>query len=103
MSDSKKPTNNYQSPAKGSSQWKKNESTINNTPAFKKMRDTVEGIQKSDKHYGQTHGGKGSALRTDINSPQYQDNFDKIFKQGKYAPKKEVDPADTTWDDLSDD
>jgi hypothetical protein len=103
MSDSKKPTNNYQSPAKGSSQWKKNESTINNNASFKKLRDTVEGVKKSDGAYGSSHGGKGSASRSNYLTDEYADSYDRIFKQGKYAPKKEVDPADTTWDDLSDD
>ena len=102
MSDSDKPKSTYQSPTKNSSQWKKNEKLINETPMLKKVRDTVEGIEKSDGHYKQTHGGKGSAARINIHSAQYYDNYDRIFKKGKYA-EPEVDPADTTWDDLADD
>jgi len=29
------------------------------------------------------HGGKGSTPRTDTNSKQYQDNWDKIFGKSK--------------------
>ena len=76
-------------PEKGTKQWKKNETIINNNPTLKYARDKAEGIDKSKNHYGQTHGGKGSATRINTNSEQYKDNFDRIFKQGKYAPKKD--------------
>ncbi len=66
-------------PKKGSDQWKKNEKTINNTGFLRQMRDRSEGIEKKGSHYKQTHGGKGSAPRIDINSKQYQDNWDRIF------------------------
>jgi|TARA_R110001632_G_scaffold119448_1_gene231979 hypothetical protein len=102
MSDSNPPKSNYRTPKKNSSQWKTNEKIINENPSFKKIRDTVEGVKKSDGAYGSSHGGKGSASRTNYLSDQYADNYDKIFKKGKYA-EPEVDPADTTWDDLSDD
>ena len=74
-------------PDKNTTQWKKNEKLINQDPALKKARDTAEGIEKPDRHYKQTHGGKGSAPRINTNSEQYKDNFDRIFKQGKYADK----------------
>jgi hypothetical protein len=75
-------------PEKGSSQWKKNEKTINENGMLRQMRDRSEGIEKKSGHYGQTHGGKGSAPRIDTNSEQYKDNFDRIFKQGKYKEDK---------------
>ena len=75
-------------PPKGSDQWKKNEKAINENGFLRKMRDRSEGIEKKGSHYGQTHGGKGSATRINTNSEQYKDNFDRIFKQGKYAEDK---------------
>lgn len=74
-------------PKKGTTQWRKNEKIINESPTLKYARDKAEGIEKPKYKYGQTHGGKGSATRIDTNSEQYKDNFDRIFKQGKYAPK----------------
>lgn len=76
-------------PQKNSSQWKKNETTIRDNPALKMARDTAEGINKPAGHYKQTHGGKGSAPRTNYLSDQYADNYDKIFKKGKYAEKSD--------------
>jgi len=35
------------------------------------------------------HGGKGSTPRTDTNSKQYQDNWEKIFGKTKGCPVKE--------------
>jgi len=35
------------------------------------------------------HGGKGSTPRTDVNSQQYQDNWDKIFGKSKGCPVKD--------------
>jgi len=37
------------------------------------------------------HGGKGSTPRTNTNSKEYQDNWDKIF--GKKPKPKEPKPA----------
>ena len=78
-------------PEKNSRQWVKNEKTINENPVLKRARDKSEGIEKPQHRYGSSggwHGGKGSASRIDTNSEQYKDNFDRIFKQGKYAKKE---------------
>ena len=75
---------NGNTPDKGSKQWNKNEKTINNNPVLKKARDRAEGLDNPNKNYGSTHGGKGSSYRpTDKQS--YDDNYDRIFKKGKYA------------------
>ena len=66
-------------PEKNSQQWRKNEKLINQDPALKLARDRSEGIEKRGSYYKQTHGGKGSAPRTDTNSQQYRDNWDRIF------------------------
>ena len=53
----------------------------------------------------QWHGGKGSMPRN-TNDQAYKDNWDIIFgkkDKAKEPEKPEVDPADTTWDDLADD
>lgn len=65
-------------PNKGSAQWKKNEKTINETGFLRKMRDRSEGIEKKGSHYGQTHGGKGSARRN-ANDHLYAEGWDRIF------------------------
>ena len=65
-------------PSKNSSQWKKNEKTINQNPTLKKARDKTEGIEKKSSSYGASHGGKGSAYRP-VNKQQFNDNWDKIF------------------------
>jgi len=65
-------------PETNSSQWRKNEKTINENPALKKARDIQQGLEKSDRHYKQSHGGKGSARRSG-NEQAYRDNWDKIF------------------------
>ena len=71
-------------PPKGSDQWKKNEKAINENGFLRKMRDRSEGIEKKGSHYGQTHGGKGSARRWG-NEEAYKDGWDRIFgnKDGK--------------------
>lgn len=52
----------------------------------------------------QWHGGKGSAPRKSNDQKTYADNWDKIFgNKSKEKEKPEVDPADTTWEDLADD
>jgi hypothetical protein len=66
-------------PEKNTTQWVKNEKTINNNPALKQARDIAEGLEKPDRHYKQTHGGKGSAPRINTNSQQWRDNWDRIF------------------------
>lgn len=80
-------------PERNSQQWKKNEKTINDNPVLKQARDIAEGLQKPDHKYknssGNWHGGKGSRPRVDTSSDQYKDNFDRIFKQGKYAEKSD--------------
>lgn len=65
-------------PSEGSSQWKKNEKTINENPTLKKARDKSEGFNTANKSYSATHGGKGSAYRP-VNKQQFNDNWDKIF------------------------
>ena len=65
-------------PDKNTSQWKKNEKIINNSPTLKRARDRKEGIEKPATHYGQTHGGKGSATRTDTHTKEWQDAHDRI-------------------------
>lgn len=75
-------------PEKGSKQWVANERTINNNPVLKKARDQSEGFNTANKNYGSTHAGKGSAYRP-TNKAQYDDNYDRIFKKGKYAENKE--------------
>lgn len=52
-------------------------------------------------HIPTTGYGKGSAPRKSDDRKAYADNWDKIF--GNKEEKPEVDPADTTWDDLADD
>ena len=52
-------------------------------------------------HIPTTGSGKGSAPRKNDNKKAYEDNWEKIF--GNKKEKPEVDPADTTWDDLADD
>ena len=32
-----------------------------------------------------SHGGKGAAPRFNVNSEKYYDDYDRIFKQGKYS------------------
>ncbi len=76
-------------PKTGSRAWSRNEKIINESPTLKKARDTAQGIKKSDGHYKQTHGGKGSAPRTNYLSEEYGDNYDRIFKKGKYAEDKD--------------
>ena len=52
----------------------------------------------------QWHGGKGSAPRKTNDQKTYEDNWEKIFgNKAKEKEKPEVDPADTTWEDLADD
>jgi hypothetical protein len=76
-------------PQRNTPQWKKNEKIINENPVLKQARDTAEGIAKPAHKYrstsGNWHGGKGSRPRVDTSSDEYKDNFDRIFKQGKYA------------------
>jgi len=71
MSDSKIPPT-------GSKQWQKNEKIINNNSALKQARDISQGLEKPAHKYKSTHGGKGSAPRTDINSQEWQDAYDQI-------------------------
>jgi len=67
---------------------RKAEKIIDSSAELKAARSMKDGLKP---FYGQTHGGKGSAPRTNTFSDQYQDNFDKIFKQGKYAKDKNKD------------
>ena len=62
------------------------EKLIDSSAELKRIRSIKDGIKP---FYGQTHGGKGSAPRTNTFSDEYQDNFDRIFKQGKYKENKE--------------
>jgi len=67
---------------------RKAEKIIDSSAELKAARSMKDGLKP---FYGQTHGGKGSAPRTNTFSDEYQDNFDKIFKQGKYAKDKNKD------------
>lgn len=67
---------------------RKAEKIIDSSAELKAARSIKDGLKP---FYGQTHGGKGSAPRTNTFSDEYQDNFDKIFKQGKYAKDKNKD------------
>jgi hypothetical protein len=64
------------------------EKLIDSSAELKAARSIKDGLKP---FYGQTHGGKGSAPRTNTFSDEYQDNFDRIFKQGKYAKDKNKD------------
>ena len=75
-------------PQKNSAQWKKNEKIINNHPGLKQARDISEGIEKPDRHYKQTHGGKGSAPRINLNSQKWKDAYDQIDWSGIRNEKK---------------
>ena len=79
---------NGNTPEKGTKQWKKNEKIINENPVLKKARDQSEGFNTNNKSYGSTHGGKGSAYRP-TDKATYDDNYDRIFKKGKYAENPE--------------
>lgn len=63
------------------------EKLIDKSAELKAARSLKDGLKP---FYGQTHGGKGSAPRTNTFSDDYQDKFDRIFKQGKYAKDKET-------------
>lgn len=84
---------NHSIPERNTGQWKKNEKIINDNPVLKQTRDIAEGLEKPAHKYksssGNWHGGKGSRPRVNTNSVQYKDNFDRIFKQGKYSKDKE--------------
>lgn len=75
-------------PEKGSKQWVKNEKIINENPVLKQARDKTEGLDSSRRKYSTTGAGKGSAQRP-VNKAAYDDNFDRIFKKGKYAEDSE--------------
>lgn len=62
------------------------EKLIDKSAELKAARSLKDGLKP---FYGQTHGGKGSAPRTNTFSDDYQDKFDRIFKQGKYAPNND--------------
>ena len=62
------------------------EKLIDSSAELKAARSIKDGLKPL---YGQTHGGKGSAPRTNTFSDHYQDNFDRIFKQGKYKENKD--------------
>ena len=57
------------------------------------MRDRSEGIEKSATHYGQTHGGKGSARRGG-NEQAYRDNWDRIFGNRENVNHREDEDKD---------
>ena len=65
-------------PAVNSSQWKKNETTINNNPVLKKARDISQGLEKRSSSYTASDGGKGSARRWG-NEQAYKDGWDRIW------------------------
>lgn len=65
-------------PQKGSAEYNRNERIINKSPFLKNLKSTSQG-EKSLFHSGYNGVGKGSAPRVNINSQQYQDNWEKIF------------------------
>lgn len=65
-------------PDKGTSEWKKNETIINNNSALKQARDIAEGIEKPAHKYTSAGGGTGR-LTTGANSDAYKDGWDRIF------------------------
>lgn len=75
-------------PEKGTKEYNRNEKIINENPVLKKARDQSEGFNTANKSYGSTGAGKGSSYRPS-NKSVYDDNFDRIFKKGKYAEHKE--------------
>ena len=66
-----------QPPKKGSDQWKKNETIINNNGKLKRLRDRSQGLEKAPHRYSNA-AGKGSAPRTDINSEEWKQAYDQI-------------------------
>jgi len=64
------------------------EKLIDSSSELKAARSLKDGMKP---FYGQTHGGKGSAPRINTFTDEYQDKFDRIFKQGKYAKDKNKD------------
>ncbi len=65
------------------------------------IKDIQNVLKRMDKMMNRSLSGKGSAPRKNDNKKAYEDNWEKIF--GNKEEKPEVDPADTTWDDLADD
>ena len=63
-------------PKKGSKEWVRNEKIINENPTLRAARDRSEGF--TPRKGGSTHGGKGSAPRTDTNSQAWKDAYDQI-------------------------
>jgi hypothetical protein len=59
-------------PEKNTSEWKRNEKIINDTPALRELRDISEGFTP----------GRGSAGGW-TPSQAYKDNFDAIFRKDK--------------------
>lgn len=83
---SKSALGGHNTPKKGSRQYVKDEKTINSNPVLKKLRDKSQGVAKPDQHYKQTHGGKGSATRTDTHTKEWHDAYDRI----DWSKNKEV-------------
>jgi len=84
-------------PKKGTSQWRKNETIINNNPALKQARDISEGLEKTKPGAYTNNGGKGSSARPGTYSQAYKDGWERIFG----GDKKNVnhkDEADNSGD-----
>jgi hypothetical protein len=60
----------------------KGEKLINETPVLKKARDQSQGFNTSNKNYGSTSAGKGSAQRP-TNKTAYDDGWDRIWANKK--------------------
>ncbi len=58
------------------------EKLIDSSSELKAARSLKDGLKPL---YKASHGGKGSAPRPGTYTEEYKDNFDRIFKQGKYA------------------
>ena len=58
-------------PKKGSAEWRRNETIINNNPALKKMRDISQGVSSS------------GSIVTPPASKEYQEGWERIFGKNK--------------------
>jgi len=77
-------------PEKGSTQWVKNEKTINTNNALKQARDISEELEKPAHRYKSSAAGKGSQYRP-VDQQKYNDNWDRIFG----GDRKNVNHRDT--------
>ena len=74
---------NHSIPDKNTSQWKKNEKTINENPVLKQARDTVEGLEKPAHKYSST-----SITASGAGDPRYAEGWERIFGKKKKDEEK---------------